>query len=1119
MLNKTQALTEIESRTVGLQGDALKQELTRIVNETSVYAEGNTTYLYAGSGTPVAGSMKADVNARVIDKTAASELLLSDKFQAKLAEAFGVLDDELDNLPRDHELNQFLYDGETGLWAQTSKRFVEETTGEVRIITTEPRLNSVLVQTEIPTLVEKIANGGEGITKVVGYSMDDLAKIPHENIANTLLQTGITQTYFTKPTPTDYKNFVELTPEKLAQAISTSSSEDVNHGLGLTQRFELPEGMGKVLKGLGVFGTVVSVLLVSGEAGAAELAGNHDQAKQIVKDWAIDSTGSMIGEVAAGVVATAFAGVLVTGGIISAPVAGLLVAAGSIAGGIYGSETAKEYYDKAIDYTADLMEQAHDKYEGWKDDINNFIDNTSDKIDAAEKYIEDKYQEFQDFLEKEYDNAEKFIKDMSDAFLDGLDTMKDLVHEGIDKAADFFDDIKNTAKEYGEKAFKDLQDAWDDVKSKAKEMYENAKSGWEKVKDAFHDYADKAWDSLPDSFQSWINQNRDGKYHVYDPLALDLDGDGLETLNMNKWSSVLFDHDNDGLRTATSWLKSDDGFLAIDRNHDGLINDGSELFGDHYLLQNGTNASNGYSALAEFDTNGDGKVDIQDTQFNELKVWRDLNQDGTSQSNELFSLTDVGVKSINVGNTNTTTSLGNGNILAQTGSYETLDGQTRLAGDINFSFSKMYSKFSQIVTLSEEQQNTVNLKGTGRLHDLREAAALSPELASTLALYSAAQTKQEQQSLLGRLIEEWARTDPEFDMTSSFILGTQWVATASSGIAVTPGQAAELNKGLIVVDDAWTSQFKQAQLKMNILNAFSGENSRVVYAENAVARQNLLNNISNTYNNLEESVYKSLLFQTRLKPYIDAIHVKATDSGYSFDFSGITSKFNQIFTTNHEKAFVDLSDLLISKIGLLNDWQPNGITLLKEYLEYGSDHDFIHIWQQSVDNSELQKLGFYLGSANADHLMGNSENNFIYGGAGNDILDGGAGNDTLNGGSGNDILNGGTGYDTLIYQLLLNSDALGGNGSDTSSDFIVGNTATNLNADKIDIGDLLVNYTGDYNSASLEPFIKTIVSGNNTQLYIDRDGGDTLYNSTLLLTLNNVNTNLNDLINNQQIII
>ncbi|MHA3081317.1 type I secretion protein, partial [Acinetobacter sp. ANC 5502] len=119
----------------------------------------------------------------------------------------------------------------------------------------------------------------------------------------------------------------------------------------------------------------------------------------------------------------------------------------------------------------------------------------------------------------------------------------------------------------------------------------------------------------------------------------------------------------------------------------------------------------------------------------------------------------------------------------------------------------------------------------------------------------------------------------------------------------------------------------------------------------------------------------------------------------------------------------------------------------------------------------------------------------------------------------NDILNGGAGSDTLIYQLLLNSDALGGNGSDTWSDFTVGNTTTNLNADKIDIGDLLVNYTGSYSAVSLEPFIKTVVSDNNTQLYIDRDGVDTLYDSTLLLTLNNVNTNLNDLINNQQIMI
>ena len=94
-----------------------------------------------------------------------------------------------------------------------------------------------------------------------------------------------------------------------------------------------------------------------------------------------------------------------------------------------------------------------------------------------------------------------------------------------------------------------------------------------------------------------------------------------------------------------------------------------------------------------------------------------------------------------------------------------------------------------------------------------------------------------------------------------------------------------------------------------------------------------------------------------------------------------------------------------------------------------------------------------------------------------------------------------------------------GNGNDSWSDFTVGNTTTNVNADKIDISDLLVDYTGNYNFSSLDPFIKTIVSGSNTQFYIDRDGGGSTYSSSLLLTLNNVNTNLNDLINNQQIMI
>ena len=70
-----------------------------------------------------------------------------------------------------------------------------------------------------------------------------------------------------------------------------------------------------------------------------------------------------------------------------------------------------------------------------------------------------------------------------------------------------------------------------------------------------------------------------------DPLVLDLDGDGIETLGTQ--AVTYFDHDANGFAELTGWVKGDDGFLALDRNGDGRINDGSELFGDHTVLKSG----------------------------------------------------------------------------------------------------------------------------------------------------------------------------------------------------------------------------------------------------------------------------------------------------------------------------------------------------------------------------------------------------------------------------------------------------------------------------------------------------------------------------------------------------
>jgi hypothetical protein len=65
-----------------------------------------------------------------------------------------------------------------------------------------------------------------------------------------------------------------------------------------------------------------------------------------------------------------------------------------------------------------------------------------------------------------------------------------------------------------------------------------------------------------------------------DPLILDLDGDGIETVGVDPNNPILFDHDGDGIKNGTGWVKPDDGFLVLDRNGNGVIDNGTELFGD-----------------------------------------------------------------------------------------------------------------------------------------------------------------------------------------------------------------------------------------------------------------------------------------------------------------------------------------------------------------------------------------------------------------------------------------------------------------------------------------------------------------------------------------------------------
>ena len=109
-----------------------------------------------------------------------------------------------------------------------------------------------------------------------------------------------------------------------------------------------------------------------------------------------------------------------------------------------------------------------------------------------------------------------------------------------------------------------------------------------------------------------------------DPILLDLDGDGVETVGLS--ANIYFDHDADGVLTKTGWVGKDDALLVWDRNANGRIDTGAELFGDFTALPNGALAPNGFAALAALDANSDGMLDARDPAFAELRLWRDACQ-------------------------------------------------------------------------------------------------------------------------------------------------------------------------------------------------------------------------------------------------------------------------------------------------------------------------------------------------------------------------------------------------------------------------------------------------------------------------------------------------------------
>lgn len=555
------------------------------------------------------------------------------------------------------------------------------------------------------------------------------------------------------------------------------------------------------------------------------------------------------------------------------------------------------------------------------------------------------------------------------------------------------------------------------------------------------------------------------------PLVLDLDGDGVELTSLagDGAAPVYWDIDNDGFGEATAWVKPDDGLLARDLNSNGTIDSHSELFG--------TETTDGFAVLATLDSNNDGAITAADSDWGALKIWRDLNQDGESQPDELFSLSDLNITSIDL-NANGANYEIAGNPIAFESTY-TIDGVgDRAIVDALFAYDNVNSIYKGAYTLDSNAMLLPHLRGYGRLPDLFVAMSLKPALLS--------------------LVEDVAALDMASDPAAASLLVRQIMHSWAGVEDVDPESVGPWHRV-----DARDIRFVEKFLDVVIPIP---PNTGYIDAVRSLQ-------VENVFSEILSAVKARLFWQTsgeqffETRPDYDPI----TDSfsgNFSFDFDAIQAAMSGKSMAEIVGLWSNILSMAVEPYGAsyldatmraaldtaINDSDPNHLLTLEallieipgltttvgaQGLETFVDTAANDAWYNNITTETDQVL---VGLDGDDYLVSAWGNDILYGGAGNDTLVignqicsykrlyGGDGNDRIVGRAiaGQAIMDGGAGNDELVTTgsignyIVRNFEKLTCNGSG------IGLTADQLNsfstiASTTSIAELYAESAGTYN--------------------------------------------------------
>lgn len=533
-----------------------------------------------------------------------------------------------------------------------------------------------------------------------------------------------------------------------------------------------------------------------------------------------------------------------------------------------------------------------------------------------------------------------------------------------------------------------------------------------------------------------------------DPLALDLDGGGIETLGVQ--AGAHFDHDGNGFAERTGWVGPGDGLLVWDRNGDGRINDGGELFGDQTALASGRRAGNGFQALAEWDGNGDGRIDARDAVWAKLQVWQDGDGDGYTSARELRNLADLGIQSIGLDARDANVADPQGNTLARVGSFTRVDGSTGQVGDYLLRRDTTYTLATEWRDVPAAIADLPDLAGYGNVYDLHQAMVRdgSGALQALVQEFAAEVDPAARSATLEKILFAWT--------------GSGAVNPASRGGAMDARRIA-------------------------VLEQFFGQESRG-NPDYAVAVR-----WEQSYQGLAELFYGQLMAQTHLKDLYALVAYTWDEAaqGLRGDLGAVVAELQGQLARDPTAGQGTLAEFARSLRSLGAQEVVNYLAFRETFISqdeslgwiidagglpvYDRLHQGQRAWSPHIEGTDradavhgslTQGDGYLNGLVGDDVIYGTARNEtlineqgdaLLVAGAGNDSILAGAGDDILDGGLGNDRLMGEGGNDTYLFRrgsgqdVIIDSDVTAGNvdtlwlgGNLTPADITIRRAANNL---------------------------------------------------------------------------